>query len=70
MIIGTWGKGFAREPNVTDFSVSPGAIRLIEDFPLDIFTLLNENTYNDLINKTSCADQGIHYLNRVALIDI
>jgi hypothetical protein len=33
-ILRTWGKGFAKELDVSDFPVSPGAIRLIEDFPL------------------------------------
>ncbi len=69
-ILRTWGKGFAKELDVSDFPVSPGAIRLIEDFPLDIFTLLNEKTYNDLLPETSLTDQGIYFLNRKALINI
>ena len=65
-----WGKGYAVELEVSDFPISSGAIRLIEDFPLDIFTLLNEKTYDELLSETSITDQGIYYLNRNALIGI
>lgn len=40
-ILKRWGNGYADELDVADFPVSPGAVRLIEDFPLDVFTLLN-----------------------------
>lgn len=40
-ILKKWGKGYADELEVSDFPVSAGAIRIIEDFPLDIF----ENYY-------------------------
>ena len=33
-----WGEGWARELKVEDFSIHEGAIRLIEDFILDMFT--------------------------------
>lgn len=65
-----WGEGFARELDLSDFSASPGAVRLIEDFPLDIFTVLDEKTYEELLPQTQMTEQGIVYLNRVALIDI
>jgi len=65
-----WGEGFARELDLSDFSASPGAVRLIEDFPLDIFTMLDEKTYEELLPQTKVTEQGIVYLNRVALINI
>ena len=65
-----WGEGYARELNIDDFSIAPGAVRIIEDFPLDIFTVLNEKTYKDLLPKTEKTKQGITYLNREALIEI
>jgi predicted nucleotidyltransferase len=65
-----WGEGFARELDLSDFSTSPGAVRLIEDFPLDIFTMLDEKTYEELLPQTKVTEQGIVYLNHVALIDI
>lgn len=69
-ILKVWGKGYSNELEVSDFSVSPGAIRIIEDFPLDIFTLLNEKTYDELLPEANLSEQGIYYLNRRALIDI
>ncbi len=65
-----WGNGYAGELEEADFPASPGAVRLIEDFPLDIFTILNEKTYNDLLPDTCMSAQGIKYLNKAALIDI
>lgn len=43
-----FGQGHARELNVKDFSLEPGAIRVVEDFPLDIFTVMAKKTYKDL----------------------
>jgi hypothetical protein len=33
-----WGEGWARELKLEDFTPQPGAIRVTEDFDLDIFT--------------------------------
>ena len=65
-----WGEGFAKELDISDFPVSAGAVRIIEDFPLDIFTILNEKTYDELLLKTSTTKQGIIYLGREALIEL
>ncbi len=69
-ILTRWGEGFAVELSVSDFPVSSGAISIIEDFPLDIFTILNEQTYNDLIPNIRLSEQGIPFLEREALIEI
>ena len=69
-ILKGWGKGYADELEVADFPVSAGAIRLIEDFPLDIFTMLNEKTYDDLLPGCRISEQGICYLDRNTLIEI
>lgn len=69
-ILKSWGNGYSGELEVTDFPVSAGAIRIIEDFPLDIFTLLNEKTYDEFLTETSISEQGIYFLNRKALIDV
>lgn len=66
----TWGDGYAKELTAEDFILSPGAVRLIEDFPLDIFTLLNQKTYDDLLPGTQLTKQGIRYLNAESLIEI
>lgn len=65
-----WGEGFAKELGLSDFAVSPSAVRLIEDFPLDIFTMLDQKTYADLLPQTRTTEQGFVYLNRGAIIDI
>lgn len=69
-VLHKWGEGHARELSVEDFPVAPGAIRLIEDFPLDMFTFLNEKTYEDLLPKTKKTEQGIVYLNADGLIEV
>ena len=33
---------------LTDFNEAEGAVRVIEDFPLDIFTVMRGESYGDL----------------------
>jgi hypothetical protein len=42
-----WGEGWSRELKPEDFISEPGAIRLIEDFPLDMFVTVREKTIED-----------------------
>lgn len=42
-----FGDGFARELTVEDFGLEEGAVRIIEDFTLDVFTLMRSRTYGD-----------------------
>ena len=42
-----WGQGFARELKVEDFSDAPGAIRVMENFHLDIFVQMREKSLDD-----------------------
>jgi hypothetical protein len=44
-----FGEGHARELSPADFPVEPGAVRIIEEFPLDVFTLLSGLRYEDLL---------------------
>lgn len=44
-----FGEGYARELVVEDFTDEEGAIRVIEDFPIDIFTRMGGRTYEDLL---------------------
>jgi hypothetical protein len=44
-----FGEGHARELTMEDFPVEPGAVRIIEDFPLDVFTLMAGLRYEDLV---------------------
>ena len=42
-----WGEGFARELTPADFPRQEGCIRITEDFPLDIFTVMRGHTLDD-----------------------
>jgi len=66
-----FGEGHARELSPADFSDSEGAIRIIEDFPLDVFTMMRGKRYADLVGstKTTRIDHvEVRYLNSEALI--
>lgn len=42
-----WGEGWARELKPVDFTFEAGAIRVIEEFDLDIFTRMKEKSLDD-----------------------
>ena len=66
-----FGEGHARELSPADFSESEGAIRIIEDFPLDVFTVMRGKHYADLIASTKSTridDVDVSYLDAEALI--
>jgi len=42
-----WGEGWARELKPEDFVPEPGAIRVMEEFDLDIFTRMKGRTLDD-----------------------
>ena len=42
-----WGEGWARELKPEDFQVEAGAVRVTEDFDLDIFTRMMDKTLDD-----------------------
>ncbi len=67
----TFGEGAVRELDVRDFTTEEGAIRVIEDFPLDIFTQMSGRTYEDLLPLTNAhriGDTTIRHLNAEGLI--
>src|SRR5205823_12209713 len=69
--LGNFGEGHARELSPTDFSDSEGAIRIIEDFPLDVFTIMRGKRYADLVGSTKSTridDVEVRYLSAEALI--
>jgi len=69
--LGNFGEGHARELSPADFSDSEGAIRIIEDFPLDVFTMMRGKRYADLVGSTKTTridDVEVRYLNSEALI--
>jgi len=66
-----FGEGHARELRASDFSDTEGAIRIIEDFPLDVFTIMRGRRYVDLlgaVKTTRIGDVEVRYLNAEALI--
>ena len=48
-----FGEGAAAELRTDDFAPEEGAIRVVEDFPLDLFTQMSGHTYEDLLPQTS-----------------
>lgn len=66
-----FGKGHAGELSVADFSDEEGAVRVIEDFPLDIFVRVLGHSYDDLLSYRRWHDTchgRIPYLNCAGLI--
>ena len=63
-----WGEGYARELTIDDLSLSPGAVRIIEDFPLDVFTILNGKRYEEYLVNSKQTQNNIYYLNAKDLI--
>jgi hypothetical protein len=47
--LSSFGQGAARELSPVDFSDEEGAIRIIEDFPLDLFIRMGGRHYEDLL---------------------
>lgn len=66
-----FGEGHARELRVEDFTDEEGAIRVIEDFPLDIFVRLRGRTYLDLlpyVDRHDASGIRIPYLKAEGLL--
>ena len=66
-----WGQGFARELKIEDFADQPGAIRVMEDFDLDIFIQMREQSL-DYFRPRLCffeiGETRIAYLSPADLI--
>ena len=68
-----FGEGHARELTAADFDEAEGPIRIIEDFPLAVFTVMRGKRYADLIHSVKQArinDVEVNYLNADALISL
>jgi predicted nucleotidyltransferase len=66
-----FGQGYARELTVGDFDDTEGAVRIVEDFPLDVFTVVRGKRYGDLlksVRRTQIAGISVNYLGAEALI--
>jgi hypothetical protein len=67
----SFGEGHARELSPRDFDGAEGAVRVIEDFPLDIFTVMRGESYGDLagcLRQTTINGAKIDFLNADGLI--
>jgi acylphosphatase len=53
-----WGEGWARELKVEDFSIVAGAVRLIEDFALDMFVVMRERSLEDFRPRLRYLETG------------
>jgi hypothetical protein len=70
----SYGEGNAKGLTIDELQdESPGCIRIIEDFPIDLFTRLGGKTYLDWLPQTklvSVESRAIQVLNREALIEL
>ncbi len=68
-----YGEGFGQQLSTKDFTNEEGALRVIEDFPIDIFTIMGGNSFEDLLayKKTiSIQEHDIPFLNAKGLIKL
>jgi hypothetical protein len=56
-VTGKWGAGWAASLHYEDFQ-GPGAVRIIEDFPLDVFTLEDGRPYADFAKSAAIFSIG------------
>lgn len=57
-VLSGWGEGFARELSVSDFTPEEGAVRIGEEFDLDIFTRLRGLAWRDFQPRLRHIDHG------------
>ncbi len=70
-VLASFGEGHARELAVEDFTDEEGAIRVVEDFPLDIFTRMGGRRFEDLlphVRRRLVAGVDVPYLDAEGLI--
>ena len=70
-VLSGFGEGAARELTVADFTDEEGAIRVVEDFPVDIFVRMRGRTFEDLLTYRRwhvVGDIRIPYLGAAGLI--
>lgn len=70
-VLADFGEGAATELGLADFTVEEGAIRVVEDFPLDIFTQMSGYRYEELESMTQAQkvnDHTVCHLNAEGLI--
>ncbi len=69
--LASFGEGFARELSPEDFPPEEGAVRVIEDFTLDLFTVMRSRTFADFAataRRLEIDTVAVRYLDPEALI--
>ncbi|MCS3953181.1 nucleotidyltransferase [Salinibacter ruber] len=72
-VLAGFGEGAASGLQADDFTLEEGAIRVVEEFPLDIFTQMSGYRYEDLESMTTTRrvnDHTIRHLNIEGLITL
>jgi hypothetical protein len=72
-VLEAFGEGHARELAVSDFAPAEGAIRIVEEFPLDVFTRMRGHSLQDLrprLRRFATFGVSISYLDPTALIEL
>jgi len=68
-----YGEGHAGQLQESEFTEEEGAIRVIEDFPIDIFTIIAGHRYGDFEKSTQLIeiqDCKIPFLSKEGLIEL
>lgn len=71
--LSSFGAGHARDLSPDDFDDAEGAIRIVEDFPLDIFTVMRGKHYDELIGSVGYArinETTISFLDAKTLVQL
>lgn len=71
--LGGFGEGFARELTPEDFPLEEGAVRVVEDFTVDLFTLMRSRTFADFVTtarRLEVEGAVVRYLSPEALIEL
>ncbi len=58
-VLGRFGGGHAKELRVQDFGDEEGSVRLVEDFPIDIFTRMGGRRYADMLPYRAIAEGAV-----------
>ena len=67
----SFGAGHARELSFEDFDEAEGAVRVVEDFPLDIFTIMRGHRYAELMHRvlrTEIEGDSVQFLDAEGFI--
>jgi hypothetical protein len=71
--LAAFGEGCAQELSLSDFALEEGAIRIEEDFTLDVFTVMRSRTFADFARTArewEIGGEKLRYLSPEALIEL